>query len=160
MITLIAAIGERGEIGYNNQLLWHNPLDLAHFKQYTMGKTVVMGRKTFDSIGKRPLPGRRNIVITGGGYDTAAGLITTPNVESALMFEHECDELVIIGGSSVYAQTIGMADRLVITHVPGTYTADTYFPVIGESLWRKAGHTALGDTGAIVIVYERVHETT
>src|SRR5574344_657234 len=142
MITLIAAIGERGEIGYKNELLWHIPLDLAHFKQYTLGKTVVMGRKTFDSIGKRPLPGRRNIVITGGGYDTVAGLITTPNVESALMFEHECDELVIIGGSSVYAQTIGMADRLVITHVPGTYTADTYFPVIGESLWRKAGHTA------------------
>jgi dihydrofolate reductase len=160
MITLIAAIGERGEIGYKNELLWHIPLDLAHFKQYTLGKTVVMGRKTFDSIGKRPLPGRRNIVITGGKYDTVEGLITTPSIESALMFEQECEELVIIGGSSIYAQTIDVADRLVITHVPGAYTADAYFPIIGSDFWQRAKHTVLGDTGAIVIVYERVHETT
>lgn len=160
MITLIAAIGERGEIGYENKLLWHIPLDLAHFKQYTLGKTVVMGRKTFDSIGRRPLPGRRNIVITGGKCDIVADLITTPSIESALMLEQECEELVIMGGSSIYAQTIDVADRLVITHVPGVYTADAYFPIIGGDIWRMAEHTALGDTGAIVIVYERVHETT
>lgn len=133
MITLIAAIGRNNEIGLGNKLLWHIPEDLKHFKKYTLGKVVIMGHKTFTSIGYKPLPGRKCIVIST--QDLHGATIRAKNVQEALSIEHCYDEIVIIGGASVYAQTIDLADKLVITHVDAEFKADTYFPSIDLTKW-------------------------
>jgi len=153
MITLIAAIGEMNEIGYKNNLLWSIPSDMAHFKKYTIGKPVVMGRKTFESIGARPLPGRLNIVVTSAHY-SITNVITTPTLESALKFSEDYDELIVIGGASIYEQTMHKADKLVITHVPGKYIADTFFPDISDD-FKVVATERLSDTEAYVAYYER-----
>jgi len=134
MITLIAAIGKNGEIGFRNQLLWKIPEDMKHFKQYTTGKVVVMGSNTFASMEHKPLPGRKCIVISHAGL---AGLaVRASSVEAALSVEHCYPELVIIGGAQIYAQTIDLADKLVITHVDAEFEADTFFPKIDLTKWK------------------------
>lgn len=133
MITLIAAIGRNREIGYGNDLLWKIPEDMKHFKTYTMGKVVIMGRKTFASIG-RTLPGRKNIVIST--QNLANQCVIAHTIESALSIEHCYPELVIIGGASLYEQTIEFADKLVITHVDAEFNADTFFPMIDLTQWK------------------------
>lgn len=136
MITLIAAMGKNREIGFKNQLLWSIPEDMKHFKNYTMGKTIVMGSNTFSSLNSKPLPGRKNIVITSKDLHCTVA-IHAKNVESALSVEHCYPELVIIGGASIYAQTIDLADKLVITHVDAAFEADTFFPEIDLTQWKK-----------------------
>lgn len=134
MITLIAAIGKNREIGLNGKLLWHIPDDLTHFKNYTLGKMIVMGSNTFASIGNKPLPGRKCVVISTHGL---AGLaIHAKSVDAALSIEHCYPEIVVIGGASVYEQTISRASKLVITHVDAKFNADTYFPEIDLSVWK------------------------
>lgn len=132
MITLIAAIGKNNEIGYKNQLLWNIPEDMKHFKNYTLGKVVIMGRKTFESIGK-PLPGRKNIVITTKDIGNVA--IKASSVEEAVSIDYCYPELVVIGGESVYKQSMQYATKLIITHVDAEFTADTYFPEINLQNW-------------------------
>lgn len=134
MITLIAAIGKNNEIGFCNRLLWNIPEDMKHFKSYTMGKVVVMGSNTFSSMGNRPLPGRRNIVISHKCH-TTVDTICAKSIEDALSIEHCYDEIVVIGGASIYNQTIDRADKLVITHIDSEFTADTYFPKIDLTKW-------------------------
>lgn len=134
MITLIAAIGRNNEIGYNNQLLWHIPEDMKHFKSYTMGKVVIMGSNTFASIGNKPLPGRKCVVISKQNLHGCAA-IPAKSVEDALSIEHCYDELVVIGGASIYEQTINLAHKLVITHVDAEFKADTFFPEIDLTKW-------------------------
>lgn len=133
MITLIAAIGRNNEIGYNNKLLWKIPEDMKHFKEYTTGKVVIMGRKTFDSIGK-VLPGRKCIVISTQAPDSRA--VYAKNIKDALSVDYCYPEIVIIGGSSIYEQTINLADKLVITHVDAEFTADSFFPKIEQDKWK------------------------
>lgn len=133
MITLIAAIGKNNEIGFGNRLLWDIPEDMKHFKNYTMGKVVIMGRKTYQSIGK-PLPGRKNIVITTKSLQNFA--ITAKTVEEALSIDYCYPELVVIGGESVYKQTINLADKLIITHVDAAFQADAFFPEINLQYWK------------------------
>ena len=135
MITLIAAIGRNREIGYNNKLLWNIPEDMRHFKSYTMGKVVIMGKNTFSSLGHKPLPGRRNIVISHNKCNTT-DVIYARSIDDALSIEHCYDELVVIGGSSIYNQTIDRADKLVITHIDADFTADTFFPEIDLTKWK------------------------
>lgn len=135
MITLIAAIGRNREIGYNNKLLWNIPEDMNHFKSYTMGKVIIMGKNTFSSLGNRPLPGRRNIVVSHSGH-TTPDAIYARSIDEALSIEHCYNELVIIGGSSIYQQTIDRADKLVITHINAEFTADTFFPEIDLTKWK------------------------
>ncbi len=135
MITLIAAIGRNNEIGLGNKLLWNIPEDMKHFKSYTMGKVVVMGSNTFLSIGMKPLPGRKCVVISHRDLHGCAA-IPAKSIDDALSIEHCYNELVIIGGASVYNQTIGIADKLVITHIDSEFTADTYFPMIDPRLWK------------------------
>lgn len=132
MITLIAAIGQNNEIGYNNKLLWHIPADMKHFKEYTMGKVMVMGGKTYASIGSKPLPGRKSIVVSS---TSAPGAVHAKDIESALSVSHCYPELVVIGGASIYNQTIDLADKLVITHVDAAFHADTFFPQIDMNKW-------------------------
>lgn len=133
MITLMAAIGRHNEIGLDNKLLWNIPEDMKHFKSYTMGKVVVMGRKTFASIGNKSLPGRKCIVIST--QDLHGLAVRAKTVQDALSVDYCYPELVVIGGASVYNQTMSLATKLVITHVDAEFKADTFFPQIDPSIW-------------------------
>jgi dihydrofolate reductase len=134
MITLIAAIGSNNEIGFNNQLLWNIPEDMKHFKEYTMGKVVIMGSNTFSSIKSKGLPGRKCIVISSK-YLQCNFAICAKSLESAMSIEHNYPELVVIGGASIYKQTIDISDKLVITHIETSCEADTFFPQIDLTQW-------------------------
>ena len=130
MLSLIAAVGRNRELGKNNMLLWHIPADLPRFKGITNGHPVIMGRKTFESIGK-PLSGRTNIVITTNPAFSVPGVIAVPSVEEALNAAGRApgkEEIFVIGGGKTYAETIARADRLYLTVVDATAMADTYFP--------------------------------
>ncbi len=126
MLAIIAAIGDNRELGKNNQLLWNIPDDMKRFKTLTTGHTVIMGRITYESIGK-PLPNRINIVITNDSTFIAPGCIISHSLDEAIQKSHD-SETFIIGGASIYAQAIEQADKLYLTKVKGTFDADTYFP--------------------------------
>jgi len=132
MITIIAAIGKNREIGYNNRLLWNIPEDMAHFKKYTTGKVVIMGGNTFSSIG-RALPNRKCIVIS---KQKCSSVICAKDIDSALSIGDNYSELVIIGGASIYSQTMCRADKLIITHIDAEFVADTFFPIIDLAIWQ------------------------
>lgn len=137
MISLIAAIGSHRELGLNNKLLWNIPEDLARFKKITLGHPVIMGRKTFQSIGK-PLPNRLNIVVTHDqNFKAPPKVLICNSLEEAINTakKSETDEIFIIGGASIYQQAIAFADKLYLTVVKarlparqGTFTADAFFP--------------------------------
>lgn len=130
MTTLIVAMGENNEIGYQNQLLWHLPKDLKHFKELTTDHPVVMGRKTFESIGK-PLPNRTNIVISNRGEWFQEGILIVGSIKEALKFAKKINEdFFVIGGASIYGQTMEFADVLKVTLVKASLKADTFFPKI------------------------------
>ncbi len=134
-LTLIASVAENGVIGSDGGLAWRNSDDLRRFKSLTMGHPVVMGRRTFESIG-RPLPGRRTIVITRSSVWAADGVEVVSSVTAALDLVDEVDAFVI-GGGEVYAQTIDRADRLEITHVQLELPGDTHFPTIAPASWER-----------------------
>jgi dihydrofolate reductase len=125
MISIIAAIDEKRGIGKNNQLPWHLPEDLKRFKEITTGETVIMGRKTFESIGK-PLPNRTNIVITNNPAFQAQGSVIANSLDNAL--EKAKGDVFIIGGGEVFNQAILRADKLYLTLVKGDFNCDTFFP--------------------------------
>ncbi|KKQ45408.1 MAG: Dihydrofolate reductase [Candidatus Moranbacteria bacterium GW2011_GWC2_37_8] len=132
-ISIICAIAENRAIGKNNQLLWHIPEDFKHFKNITSGHVILMGKKTFESIGK-PLPNRANIVITRDTNFSAEGIIVANSVEEAInkAKEIEKEEVFIIGGGQIYQQAMNMADKLYLTVVEGIFDADTFFPDYSE----------------------------
>jgi dihydrofolate reductase len=141
-IVLVAAIGENGVIGSSGQLPWRLKSDLQHFKRVTLGKPIVMGRKTYESIGKS-LPGRTNIVMTRDLSLAVPGGILATSLDAALGIAVEdaakrgVSDLMIIGGGDVFDRTMGMADRLEITHVHASPPGDVYFPTIDPSEWRE-----------------------
>jgi len=139
-ITLVAAVARNGTIGADGGLPWHLPADLKRFKALTMGHPMVMGRKTFDSIG-RALPGRRTIVVTRDPGWNAPGVETVPSVAAALAAVGD-DEVMVVGGGEIYAQTIGLADRLEITQVDVDVPGDTRFPDIDPAGWQVIERTA------------------
>jgi len=124
---MIAAMANNRVIGLDNQMPWHLPADLQHFKKVTTGKPVIMGRKTFESIG-RPLPGRRNIIITRNSEYTAQGIETVTTPEAALKLVCDVEEVMIIGGGNVYEQFLPKADRLYLTFIDLDVKGDTQFP--------------------------------
>lgn len=125
-------------IGNNNTLPWHLPADLAFFKRTTMGKPIIMGRKTFDSIG-RPLPGRQNIIITRDSTFTAKGCNVANSIEEAMsLVIEEAKEVMLIGGASLYLQTLEQADVLYLTQIHHAFSGDTWFPEIDMSEWSEA----------------------
>ena len=126
-LTLIAAVARCGAIGKNNQLLVHLPGDLPRFKRLTMGHPIVMGRKTWDSIG-RPLPGRRNIVITRNPQWSAAGAEPAPSLTAALALAGDVDRVCVIGGAEIYALVLPQADELLLTEIDADFDADAFFP--------------------------------
>jgi len=128
MISLIVAHDENRVIGYENDMPWHLPGDLAYFKRTTMGKPIIMGRKTFESIG-RALPGRLNIVITRNSDYAAAGITTVRNLKEAMeLAKKEHVEIMIIGGGQIFVEALPLADRLYITEIHHQFPGDTYFP--------------------------------
>jgi dihydrofolate reductase len=135
-ISLIVAFDNNFAIGKNNDLLWHLPNDLKHFKILTTGKTIVMGRNTYESIG-RPLPNRTNIIISGNTNYVAEGCVVVNSLEAAIDYgkTHSVDELMIIGGGQLYTQSFNLCTTLYITHVNCTVDADVYFPTIDYSQW-------------------------
>lgn len=132
-ISLIAAIDEAYGLGFNNQLLCHLPADLQHFKTITMGKPIIMGRKTFASIGK-PLPGRLNIVLSRT-MQPLDGVLIFDSLEKALAHTKECNEVMIIGGEQLFSEAINQATYLYITYIHHKFAADVFFPKINEDLW-------------------------
>lgn len=134
-LTLIAAVDTQWGIGYQNQLLCHLPADLKHFKQLTTGHAIVMGRKTFESIGK-PLPNRTNIVISRNTNLTLPeGCVLAHSLHEALQWILTDQKVFIIGGADLYQQALPLAHELIITHIHHTFKADAYFPKIDIALW-------------------------
>ncbi|MEH0671554.1 type 3 dihydrofolate reductase [Vibrio owensii] len=127
IISMIAAMADNRIIGKDNQMPWHLPADFAWFKRCTMGKPVVMGRKTFESIG-RPLPGRLNIVISRDASLSIEGVTTVTSIEQALEVAGEVEEVMIIGGGAIYAACLPMANKLYVTHIEAEIDGDTQFP--------------------------------
>lgn len=133
-LSIIVAIAENGVIGGKNELLWHIPDDLKRFKRITSGHSVIMGRKTFESIGK-PLPNRRNIVITRNPEFGVDGVEVANSLGAALEMTKIEDEVFVIGGGEIYRQALPLATKLYITRVNDTYEGDTYFPEIPINEW-------------------------
>lgn len=137
MIKIIAAISKNGVLGNDNKLIWSLPNDLKRFKKLTTGNTVIMGRKTFESIGK-PLPNRRNIIITRDlDYEVEGCEVVNSIDESLLLCNNDC---FIIGGGEIYKQTINLADKIYLTVVDGVFEGDTFFPIMGNG-WRKVSES-------------------
>ncbi len=135
MISIIAAIASNGVIGDRNTLLWHIREDMLRFRHLTTGHPVVMGRKTYESIG-RPLPGRTNVVISREVSAIEGCRVVRSLAEAQSMFPSD-EEIFIIGGAQIYAQALPVADRLYITEVHRSYDGDTSFPPIDLSQWRE-----------------------
>jgi dihydrofolate reductase len=134
-VSIIVAIGENNAIGKNNQLLWHMPNDLKHFKDITSGRTIIMGRKTFDSVGK-PLPKRRNIVVTRQDI-TIPGCEVVKSVEDGLALCKAEDEVFIGGGAEIYKLAMHLTDRIYLTIIHKSFDADTFFPEIDKTIWKE-----------------------
>jgi len=136
MISIIVAVSEDWGIGKENELLWHISEDLKRFKKLTYGNTVIMGKKTWESLPLRPLPGRKNVVLTDDPTEIIDYSITAYSIEDALSKCNSEEEIFVIGGGSVYRQFMTVADRLYITHVHRKAPADVYFPEIDPSVWK------------------------
>jgi len=135
IVSIIVAIGENHAIGKNNQLLWHMPNDLKHFKDVTSGRSIIMGRKTFDSVGK-PLPRRRNIVVTRQDI-TIPGCKVVKSIEAGLALCKDEDEVFIGGGAEIYKLAMHLTDRIYLTIIHKNFDADTFFPEIDKSEWKE-----------------------
>ena len=136
-VSLIAAVARNGAIGRGNDLLWTDPADQRHFRQTTMGCPVVMGRRTWDSLPTRfrPLPGRRNLVVTrNAGFD-APGAETAPSLEAALARLADVPRVFVIGGGELYALALPLADTLVLTEIDADLDGDTFFPPVDRALF-------------------------
>lgn len=142
MITIIAAIAENNALGKDNQLIWHLPADLKRFKKVTLNHHIIMGRKTFDSLGK-PLPNRTTIIITRKKDFKAEGCIIVNSLNDALEAAKSDYNPYILGGAEIYAQAIKIADKLDITYVHHKFEADAFFPEIDTAIWNETSREDL-----------------
>lgn len=147
IISMIAAMDENRLIGADNTLPWHLPADFKHFKQVTMAKPIIMGRKTYESIG-RPLPGRKNIVLSRGDFQHE-GVVTVQSIDEALQEASQTTddkptaEVMIIGGANLYQQMIDKADKLYLTHVKTRCEGDAWFPEVDMREWEIASQQSV-----------------
>jgi dihydrofolate reductase len=160
MISIIVAVSEDWGIGKDNELLWHISEDLKRFKRLTSGNTVIMGKKTWESLPRRPLPGRKNIVLTDNPKESIENAVTAYSLQDSLNKCDQNEEIFIIGGGSIYRQFMPVADRLFITHVHMKAPADIFFPEIDLSIWEiteKEEFKTEGDDGIpyTYTIYER-----
>lgn len=135
-ISIIVAIGNNWVIGINNKLPWNLPADMEHFHQLTKGKPVIMGQKTFESIGK-PLAGRINIILTLDKNFTPEDCIITHSIEEAIDKAKKYEEVMIAGGVSIYKQFLPLADRMYLTLIKGDFEGDAYFPEFDWNDWKE-----------------------
>ena len=159
MISLIAALDEAGGIGSNNELLAHLPADLKYFKSITMGKPIIMGRRTYESIGK-PLPGRKNIIISSR-LTPVADITVVANLAQALELTNDVAEVMIIGGGRLFAESIHSANRLYLTTIHHRFNADVHFPPIDLKIWlcketRFQQHDEKNQYDLSFSIYERI----
>jgi dihydrofolate reductase len=156
-LTIVVATDAANGIGINNTLPWHLPEDLAHFKRTTLGHPIIMGRKTFDSIG-RPLPGRRNIVITRNPEWRHEGVDAVSSVNAALQLVGEAPAC-IIGGAQIFAEALPLTERLVVTEIDKTFDCDTFFPAIDPQQWtelaREKHHSEKAGVDYAIVTYQR-----
>ena len=138
MITIIAAIGSNNELGKDNDLIWYLPADLKRFKKVTTGHAIIMGRNTFESIGK-PLPNRRSIIITRNTSYRKKGCEIVHSLEAAIELIEDKDDAFIIGGAQIYKEAMkkNLVDQLDITQVHHDFDADVFFPSIDEAIWKE-----------------------
>lgn len=158
-IALIAAVARNGIIGADNALPWRLSTDLKRFKRLTLGKPVVMGRKTFASLGK-PLAGRTNVVITRQPEFAASGVTVVRGLAEAFAAAGEVDEIMVIGGGEIFREALALSDRLYITHVAADPAGDTLFPPIDPAVWRVVEEEEVpvgpkDDTATRFALYER-----
>ncbi len=156
-VYLVVAVASNGIIGANGRLPWHLPEDLQHFKRLTMGHAVIMGRRTWESL-KGPLPGRENIVVTRTpGYE-ARGAAVASSLESALALCTGESVAFVIGGSRLFAESLPIADGLVVTEIRKDFAGDTWFPAYDRSRWRESqreAHTTADGTRFDFVLYEK-----
>lgn len=165
LLSMIAAVAENGVIGADNQLPWHIPEDLKYFKQMTLGKPIIMGRKTFDSI-VRPLPGRLNIVITRQPEWCADGVEVVTTLPAALAIaedycrQNACSEAMIVGGAGIYELALPQAQRLYLTEVHQQVAGDTFFPALDAALWQEVSRSEATDGSCTFKVLERASKNS
>jgi len=162
IISLIAAMADDRAIGIDNSLPWKLPADMKWFRRHTLGKPIIMGRKTFESFGARALPERTNIVITRDEAYQAEGALVAHTIDEAIAAAGDVDEVMIIGGESFYQQMLPRADRFYLTLVHGRFEADAYFPEFDMDDWHEVAredHTAdeKNEFDCSFIVLERKH---
>jgi dihydrofolate reductase len=136
-IAVIVAMSQNNVIGKDNKLPWHMPADLAHFKKITLGKPIIMGRKTYESIG-RPLPGRLNIIISRDKNYKAEGCVVTHSLDEALKATGVVDEVFIIGGALLFAEVLPQVERIYLTRIHHDFDGDAFFPALNLLEWRES----------------------
>lgn len=154
-LSLLVAVADNGVIGAKGKIPWHISADMKRFKALTMGKPVIMGRKTWESLPKRPLPGRQNIVLSRNESYAAPGARVVRDFESALFAAADVDEVFVLGGTAIFVLALPQADRIYLTEVHAAPDGDTYFPPFDRSEWRETGredHPAEGDKPAYSFV--------
>jgi dihydrofolate reductase len=154
-IALVVAMSRNGVIGRDGGLPWHISSELKRFKAITMGKPMIMGRKTWESLPKRPLPGRPNIIITRQNGFVAEGAAVVATPDAAIAAAGDAEEIAIIGGGEIYAMFLDRADRLYLTEVDVVVEGDTYFPSFDRSLWQEVSkeihEPGVGDTAGYTL---------
>ena len=157
-LSLVVAMDANRGIGVDNKLPWHLPEDLAHFKRVTLGHPIIMGRKTFESIG-RPLPGRRNIVVTRNNDWCHEGVDVVHSLDEAVALVG-ADSASIIGGAQIFAEAMRVADRLIVTHIDKVYRCDTFFPAIDHASWTAVSneplHSPTAGVDYAIVTYDKV----
>ena len=156
-LSLIVAVAENGVIGHNNQLIWHLPNDLKQFKRLTTGHCIIMGRKTFESIGK-PLPNRTSLIISRNTDFQIEGCITVSSLENAILEAKkiETEEAFIIGGAEIYRLALPIVDKIYLTEVHHQYEGDTFFPEIDKTIWQEIHREDFGTDEKHLVNYSFV----
>jgi dihydrofolate reductase len=158
LLTLIVARARNGVIGRDNALPWRLPEDLQHFKRTTLGAPIIMGRKTWDSLG-RPLPGRRNIVVSRNRGLTLEGAEVAASLEDAQRLCVGSEQVFLIGGAQLYAEALPSADRLIVTEIDADVPGDAFFPAVDRSKWievaRETHHSEANGFDYAFVTYER-----
>lgn len=158
-ISIIAALAKNRVIGIHNTLPWRLPDDLRHFKALTMGHHIIMGRKTYESIGK-PLPGRTTVIITRGNFAAPEGVKIAHSVQEAIALCGPDEEIFFVGGAQLYAQALPLADRLYLTEIQSEVAGDAWFPAFDRSHWRESSRDRRKDETSGLeyhfVVYDRL----
>ena len=164
MLSLIAAVAHNRAIGKDNKLLWHLPGDMRHFRDTTRGKTVIMGRRTWESLPEkfRPLPGRLNIVVSRNPDYAAPGATLAGSLEGAIRLAGNSEEAFVIGGAELYRQALPLSNRLYLTEIAADMDGDTWFPEIRQGEWQEMSRSQPEEEAGLVyafVVYQRTQST-